>query len=243
MGLFGVPASSFEPDLEKATRESNTEEDWSVIMRLCDYILANPGYVKEALRLIMTRVTHRNPTVAMQGLTVLDACVSNCGKPFLLEVASRNFEGECFRLLDGKAHPKVAAKLRSLLKKWAEGEFKKDSALVLIPQIYRSLEADGHDFSGSEDVKVKKVSLSKDPNVVQSQQEEDDIAKAIALSLKETTSTSSPSSGGSVYPSAYPSLTGATSNSTPKKEPKKVMALYDFEAAEENELTFYKDEI
>ena len=46
------------------------------------------------------------------------------------------------------------------------------------------------DFSSSSDEATKKrvAAVPKDPNVVSSQQEEDDIAKAIQLSLQESKS-------------------------------------------------------
>ena len=71
--------------------------------------------------------------VVVQAITLLDACVNNCGRYFLLEVyssiqqvsyfdkmltqiASREFETE-FRKLLGKSHPKVAEKLKAMLKR------------------------------------------------------------------------------------------------------------------------------
>lgn len=76
--------------------------------------------------------------------------------------------------------------MRVSLKKWAENEFKSDSQLNLIPSLYQKLKAEGLDFTDSSSQPTKaQAPLSKDPNVVSSQQEEDDIAKAIELSLKE----------------------------------------------------------
>lgn len=118
-------------------------------------------------------------------LQLLDACIKNCGQKFHLEIASREFENE-FKRLMAKALPPVAQKMRVSLKKWAEGEFKSDAQLGLIPLLYQKLKSEGFDFAdtSSQPPKAQPV-LSKDPNVVSSQQEEDDIAKAIELSLKE----------------------------------------------------------
>lgn len=132
-----------------------------------------------------------------------------------------------------------------MLKKWAEGDFKNDPQLNLIPSLYNKLKQEGHDFSEPQVTPKREVQLSKDPNVVNSQQEEDDIAKAIELSLKEKTASPKVHSQ-SLYPSVNATSVVTSSNasaSAPAPEPRKVRALYDFEAAEDNELTFKAGEL
>ena len=75
--------------------------------------------------------------------------------------------------------------MRVSLKKWADNEFKTDSSLNLIPSLHQKLKAEGFDFTENAGPAPKIQPASKDPNVVSSQQEQDDIAKAIELSLKE----------------------------------------------------------
>lgn len=82
---------------------------------------------------------------------LLDACVNNSGKTFHIEIASRDFENEYIKILN-RSHPKVSQKLRESLKKWAEGEFKSDQQLNLIPSLYAKLKSKGLDFSFSESV-------------------------------------------------------------------------------------------
>lgn len=250
MGIFGAN-SAFDQLIEKATSEANTTDDWALIMEICDRVVTESNGSKECMRAIVKRLNNSVPTVVMQSLTLLDACVSNCGKPFHLEVCSRDFESEIRKLLS-KSHPKVSEKLRLLIKKWAQQEFKNDPQLSLIPALYNKLKSEGMDFNSSEPQK-KVTSLPKNPDVVTSNQEEEDIAKAIELSLKESSSgspnTISKTVSNDKTTSLYPSFNSesiTTSNSAKKiaeKESFKVRALYDFEAAEDNELTFKSGEI
>lgn len=167
--------------------------------------------------------------------------MNNCGKAFHLEIASREFENY-FKLLLTKHEAAITTKLKLILKKWAEGDFKDDPQLDLIPSLYKQLKSEGHDFTDHTQMKSQ-VTYSKDPNVVSSQQEEEDIAKAIELSLKEVKG--SPKTV-KMSNSIYPSMSNIGSTPTPSTntvEPRKVRALYDFEAAEDNELTFVAGEI
>lgn len=82
---------------------------------------------------------------------LLDACVNNCGRNFHLEVASREFETD-YRKLITKSHPTVQQKLKELLKTWAEGEFKSDPQLNIIPSLYNKLKLEGIDFNPPPDM-------------------------------------------------------------------------------------------
>lgn len=86
-------------------------------------------------------------------IQLLDACVNNSGKTFHVEVASREFENEYEKLLK-KSNPHVVQKLKESLKKWAEGEFKSDSQLNLIPSLYVKLKNRGIDFSSTHTVSL-----------------------------------------------------------------------------------------
>ncbi|KAG1714174.1 Signal transducing adapter molecule 1 [Nymphon striatum] len=230
--------------VKKATSENNTSEDWGLILEICDQVQSSPTGCKDCLKSIVKRLNHTVPNVCMQSLTLLDACINNCGRPFLLEVCSRDFESEIKKQLSGKAHHKVADKLKELLKKWAEGEFKNDQQLSLIPSLYQKLKADGLAFNPQDATKKTSPPLSKDPNVVNSQQEEDDIAKAIELSLKDSGGTASKVTSSAVNNQLYPSVKSLPAPmAQPAKELRKVRAIYDFEAAEDNELTFKSGEI
>ncbi|XP_037958461.1 signal transducing adapter molecule 1-like isoform X2 [Teleopsis dalmanni] len=253
-----------EVKIEKATSENNVNENWGSILDVCDMVTSNTGSAKECLRAILKRMNHEDPHVIMQAITLLDACSSNCGKPFHLVIASYEFETEFRRLLT-KSQPKVAARMCQVLKSWAETDYKKDPELNLIPSLCEKLMHEDYDFGSLSDKPKSKSSASKEQNAANTQQQEEaEIAYAIQLSLKDSKSSpkhqvgssSATSNTSSAYPSLYPSVagagslgsvnstgTGSNNSATSQTEPRKVRALYDFEAAEENELTFFAGEI
>ncbi|XP_041948982.1 collectin-12-like isoform X2 [Alosa sapidissima] len=238
MPLF--TSNPFDQDVEKATSEMNTAEDWGLILDICDKIGQSRTGPKECLRSIMRRVNHKDPHVAMQALTLLGACVSNCGKIFHLEVCSREFASEVSNVLN-KGHPKVCEKLKALMVEWAE-DFRNDPQLSLVSAMIKNLREQGVTFpavgsQAAEQAKASPALVAKDPSTSTNKKEEEDLAKAIELSLKEQR-LQTQTSLSSLYPSASSLL-----SSTSKPEGRKVRAIYDFEAAEDNELTFKSGEI
>ncbi|CAK8671859.1 unnamed protein product [Clavelina lepadiformis] len=252
MGIFST-SSPFDDQLDKATNELNTETDWGLIMSLCDKIKTTPKGPVEFANVIMPKLTHKIPHVSMQAITVLDCCVNNCGKDFHKVVSSQGFMDGLRDILYHYKNPKVTRRLRYFIKKWAE-DFKEDPELSHFVSFYYDLRGEKMEFPDAEDdvpESKNKAVVSKDPNVVSSQQEADDIAKAIEESLKEEkqrkTGTQAISSvptsslypsvlGGSTATSAFSS--GASYASSGQSAKRIVKALYDFEAAEDNELTF-----
>uniref|UniRef100_A0A3Q1C3X6 Signal transducing adaptor molecule (SH3 domain and ITAM motif) 2 n=1 Tax=Amphiprion ocellaris TaxID=80972 RepID=A0A3Q1C3X6_AMPOC len=213
---------------EKATNETNTTDDWGLIMDICDKIGTTSNGPKDSLRSIMKRVNHKVPHVAMQALNLLGACVSNCGKIFHLEICSREFASEVRGVLS-RAHPKVSEKLKALMVEWAE-DFQKDPQLSLIGATIKSLKEEGVTFPSGSSTKGSTPAASK-------ASDDDDLAKAIELSLQEQKQQAE------TRPMTVTSDPPSYANGGGGQEAQKVRALYDFEAAEDNELTFKAGEV
>nr|XP_019956210.1 PREDICTED: signal transducing adapter molecule 2 [Paralichthys olivaceus] len=230
MPLFAQ--NPFDQDVEKATNENNTTDDWGLIMDICDKIGTTANGPKDSLRSIMKRINHKVPHVSMQALNLLGACVSNCGKIFHLEICSREFATEVRSVLS-RAHPKVCEKLKAMMVEWADN-FQKDPQLSLIGATIKSLKDDGISFpSSSSQGSTTKVSTP----AATKPSDDDDLAKAIELSLQEQKQQVE------TRPLAVTSDPPSYANGGGGQEARKVRALYDFEAAEDNELTFKAGEV
>ncbi|KAI6191633.1 hypothetical protein M3Y97_00249300 [Aphelenchoides bicaudatus] len=227
MPLFGDASSPYDDCVEKVTSEHQTSENWALFMDISDRVnFEGAKGAKNCLLSIKKRLNHRDPHVALFTLSLLDCVWNNGGALFRREVSSNDFIQELtYRATNSNRH--VGDKTRELIKKWSENECKRDPSLSLVESLYRDLLEEGYTFDSPEKAKEMARANQKfpnDPNVVSSEQEESDIAKAIALSLSDQKQQYTP---------------------IVKEEPKKadtiiqqVRALYDFEAAEANEITF-----
>ncbi|CAK9304686.1 unnamed protein product [Gordionus sp. m RMFG-2023] len=236
-------STPFDNDIEKATSENNTEADWGYIINICDNVNKIPDGHKICINSLKKRLRSQIPNVVLQTLTVLDSCVINCGQAFKLEIATKDFSNE-LKYLITKGHGKVSLKAKELIKKWAH-DFKDDPALFLIPSLYNQLLRDGISFGSPKT--AKKVLKTNNPDFVESKEEEEDIAKAIHLSLKDSKMSTVPvlivkpdDISSLLYPSTNPTISPGNLNyGTIKKLPIPLArALYDFEAVEDNEISF-----
>uniref|UniRef100_A0A1I8EJP6 VHS domain-containing protein n=1 Tax=Wuchereria bancrofti TaxID=6293 RepID=A0A1I8EJP6_WUCBA len=236
MPIFGEAPSPYDEIVEKVTAETCTTENWTLILDICDRVIAdqNKG-ARLCLLSVKKRLNHRDPHVVLLALSLLDSLWSNCGVAFRREVSSREFSQE----LSFKAthsNRSIGEKTRSIIRKWSENECKQDASLDLIKTLYKNLLVEGYSFE--TDASSKSCSVNTDSNAVRSAEEEEEaLVLAIAKSLQETSIQNDRVS------SIYSPVTGAAAHSSTPKLERDVRALYDFEAVENNELTFSTGDI
>ncbi|XP_036384729.1 target of Myb protein 1-like isoform X3 [Megalops cyprinoides] len=106
--LIGSPFSTpVGQRIEHATSSTLQGEDWGLNMEICDIINETDEGPKDAVRAIKKRIVgNKNFREVMLALTVLEACVKNCGHRFHVLVSTREFvEGVLVRAILPKNNP------------------------------------------------------------------------------------------------------------------------------------------
>ncbi|VFV45908.1 adp-ribosylation factor-binding [Lynx pardinus] len=114
---------SLESWLNKATNPSNRQEDWEYIIGFCDQINKELEGPQIAVRLLAHKIQSPQEWEAVQALTVLEACMKNCGRRFHNEVGKFRFLNELIKVVSPKylgdrVSEKVKTKVIELLYSW-----------------------------------------------------------------------------------------------------------------------------
>ncbi|CDW52924.1 VHS and SH3 9 domain containing protein [Trichuris trichiura] len=243
LSLFGITANPFDElvgkyfnlrsianrlclHAERATSEKLTSPNWGLILDVCDRVNNGDAQTASDCALCLRkRLNHRDPHVVALALCLIDSCVNNCGQKFKSEVCSKEFVAELLAKATG-SNRAVADRVRSLIRRWSQ-ETGSDGSMEPIQSLYSELKREGYEFPAPKE--KKKGSGAFDINAFK--QEEEDLAKAIQLSLKDQQVTTNQAS--------VQKLNTISSESTVRTT---VKALYDFEAVEDNELSFQAGE-
>lgn len=86
----------------KATSDfiPGAQEDLALNLELTDLIKSKRISPKDAIKLLRSRLLNPNPNVQLLTLQLLDKCVKNGGRHFLIEMAGREFVDAIVSLLD-----------------------------------------------------------------------------------------------------------------------------------------------
>ncbi|XP_069005303.1 ADP-ribosylation factor-binding protein GGA3 [Embiotoca jacksoni] len=114
---------SLESWLNKATHPTNRQEDWEYIIGFCDQINKELEGPQIAVTLLVHKIHSPQEWEALQALTVLEACMKNCGRRFHNEVGKYRFLNELIKVVSPKymgdsAPEKVKRKIVEMLYSW-----------------------------------------------------------------------------------------------------------------------------
>uniref|UniRef100_A0A669D457 Golgi associated, gamma adaptin ear containing, ARF binding protein 3 n=1 Tax=Oreochromis niloticus TaxID=8128 RepID=A0A669D457_ORENI len=108
---------------DKATHPTNRQEDWEYIIGFCDQINKELEGPQIAVTLLVHKIHSPQEWEALQALTVLEACMKNCGRRFHNEVGKYRFLNELIKVVSPKymgdsAPEKVKLKIVEMLYSW-----------------------------------------------------------------------------------------------------------------------------
>ncbi|XP_064406419.1 ADP-ribosylation factor-binding protein GGA1-like [Halichondria panicea] len=167
---------SLQSLIDKATNPRNKYEDWEFIMSFCDKVNIELQGPQVALQLIVPKMRDTNEKVALLTLTLLEACVKNCGQRFHQEMGKFRFLNELIRMISPKylgdvTAPMIKDKIKGLIFSWKLGLPNEPK----IHEAYEMLKREGLVFDESvgldptlEQAQAKpKISLREDPKQAQ----------------------------------------------------------------------------
>ncbi|XP_069785473.1 ADP-ribosylation factor-binding protein GGA3 isoform X2 [Narcine bancroftii] len=114
---------TLESWLNKATNPANRQEDWEYIIGFCDQVNKELEGPQIAVRLLAHKIQSPQEWEAVQGLTVLEASMKNCGERFHNEVGKFRFLNELIKVVSPKylgdrVSEKVKTQVIELLFSW-----------------------------------------------------------------------------------------------------------------------------
>ncbi|XP_031683588.1 target of Myb protein 1 isoform X1 [Oncorhynchus kisutch] len=143
----------FQEYSEYATSSSLQSEDWALNMDICDIINETEEGPRDSYKAIKKRIVgNKNFREVMLALTVLEACVKNCGHRFHVLVSTREFvEGVLVRSILPKNNPPLVLhdRVLSLIQAWADA-FRSSPALTGVVSVYEDLRRKGLEFPMTE---------------------------------------------------------------------------------------------
>lgn len=216
-------------------------EDWSLILDVCDRVAASPSGPSQAVSALIKRLAHRNANVQLYALELANALSQNCGPELHRELASKAFTDALLRLAaDRNTHGQVKQKVLERMGSWSE-MFKGSHELGIMDQAYHRLRQTQPGLMPPS--KPSKSAISSEDR----RKEDEELQMALALSVQDSNkATSGPAQANGTVgddSESQPPQAGTSAAGTTAATVSRVRALYDFTPSEPGELAFKKNDI
>jgi signal transducing adaptor molecule len=178
-------ANPYDEIVAKATDENLTSENWQLNLDVCDKVNADgESGPRQCIAAILKRLVHRNANVQLYALTLSDALAKNCGITAHRELASRSYCQTLQRMIvDRNTHATVKRKGVALLKEWSQ-EWGKDETLGIVRETVEALRTQGISFK-EEQSNLNSSTTPNEPSSEQLRAEDEELRKALELSLRD----------------------------------------------------------
>ncbi|XP_052397792.1 target of Myb1 membrane trafficking protein isoform X7 [Carassius gibelio] len=147
---FSTPVGQL---IEHATGSSLSSEDWGLNMEICDTVNETGEGPKDAVRAIKKRILgNKNFNEVMLALSVLEACVKNCGHRFHVYVSTRDFVESVLvqTILPKNNAPEfLQDRVLSMIQAWSDA-FRSSPDLTGVVTVYEDLRRKGVEFPKAE---------------------------------------------------------------------------------------------
>jgi hypothetical protein len=160
-----VQSTPFQQAIEKVTDGNQANEDWGLIMKICDHVGSHEESAKEAMKIIRKRLQINPLTNGWRSigytLTLLEALTKNCGKIFHLQIAHKDFLKELKGVIGPKNNPPVViqARVLGMIQTWALA-FRQDPDLKTVEHFYQECKQQGLEFPPAESDAFIKTAVS-----------------------------------------------------------------------------------
>ncbi|KAI0206608.1 ADP-ribosylation factor-binding protein GGA2 [Astrocystis sublimbata] len=151
---MGYPRpSQLQRFIASACSPENYEPNLALNLEIADLVNSKKGTApREAAVAIVNYINSRNPNVGLLALNLLDICVKNCGYPFHLQIAAKEFLNELVRRFPERPpfrYTRVQTKILEAIEEWRSticetSRYKDD--LGFIRDMHRLLSYKGYNF-------------------------------------------------------------------------------------------------
>eukprot|EP00124_Ichthyophonus_hoferi_P000155 Ihof_evm19s5 gene=Ihof_evmTU19s5 len=144
-------------EIEKATSELLTSEDWSLNLNITDMVNQTDNGPDDAMWAIRKRLTNRNQRVVQLALTVLETCVKNSGLRFHEKIATQEFMDTFTTVASEKSV--CGERARAMLTEWVDAFKSSPGEFGPVYDAYDNLQKQGYVFPSVDFTKSAPINL------------------------------------------------------------------------------------